>query len=1001
MGAFSKDQVEAMLKAGVIAGETLAWAPGLAGWKPLMEILGPTTPPPPARGGTSGHGSQGAPKVAHATTHETVATVGVPPIIESPKMANNAGVSREANRLPSDTELGFWCILAWIGAIIFIGAFVSVSTNARRDGALHREAGTSVQGDIQPDPVAVNQMAHAITGGPALLLLIAAIRGMARQATAKVLQKRQWSIRSFARDVYLPAIWGTIWRSGIPVLLSATFYAFAFDRPDAKVQAFATTVALCIFAIPFTLDRPLWYKSGIALLATAAQPTPASKAGVPTLPMAVAPAVGSPPRGTIRWALGLSVAFAVLATMAVTCVGIISLGRANNGGISVKADGESRPPPSLHDLQPEEIWERVAPSVVRVEAKLLEGGTVVGSGFVCEFDGKKVVLSNRHVVVGAKEVRVGASTEKLLRSPKYRISPEFDLALIDLPAEMQVPLLKTRAKGARIGERVFAIGFPLGLNKSITQGLVSSETENLVQFDAPISSGNSGGPLVDKEGAVLGVVTAGSTSRGNEIAQNLNFAIKMSFVPKAELFQEPIVRFYDAWRELVGVENKLIEDLQDRRVFEVRKCVEAELSLALLPVMDQESARMYSTNRSQIDRLFKTLYADKQARVVQRYGSLNAGVTNVVAFLRSKISQLDRVPQIFVGIGSDDLLRNFGHDRRRKSLYDWDIKPSEIVPLLKVSVEFAKAKYEDAAYKIEFSSQMLGRIRSGDTNIVALLMRADAKWIGERTTVRLPYNILGPRSADEDRVRLWFLCDQKYGHRSSGPWLKHDPTLEKRSLTEQIQEWGGFEEWITSMLFGKLAAEQLEAGDVDGAIESVMNEVELRRYAELDYLAFLYACRGDFEKAYQLKGRAYLETFEAVDPFELKRGRSLAARMYLLSGFTDDRSDPYPDSIKRNLRAWTRFVSKTSAFALTEPILDPRSRDLTEAEKKTWKTALNARLSSPQFSALNEFEKCWVLDSQMRSADLDGLHNDFEQTARTNTATSDFFHKYFEGPDSD
>ena len=135
------------------------------------------------------------------------------------------------------------------------------------------------------------------------------------------------------------------------------------------------------------------------------------------------------------------------------------------------------------DLHLEKIWRRVSLSVVRVEAKSVEGETTVGSGFVCELNGEKVILSNRHVVLGAKEVRVGTSAEKLFRSSGYRISPEIDLALIDVPKELQSAPLKTRKNDVRIGERVFAIGFPLGLNKSITQGLVSSETEKLVQFD--------------------------------------------------------------------------------------------------------------------------------------------------------------------------------------------------------------------------------------------------------------------------------------------------------------------------------------------------------------------------------------------------------------------------------------------------------------------------------------------------------------------------------------
>ncbi len=690
---------------------------------------------------------------------------------------------------------------------------------------------------------------------------------------------------------------------------------------------------------------------------------------------------------------------------------------------------------SSHELQPEEIWARVSTSVVRVEATLLDGDTMIGSGFVCELNGKKVILSNRHVVLGAKEVRVGSSAEKLFRAPEYRISPEFDLALIELPKELQITPLKTRANNVRIGERIFAVGFPLGLNKSITQGLVSSETEQLVQFDAPISSGNSGGPLVDKDGEVLGVVTAGSTGSADEIAQNLNFAIKTAFVPQAKLFQEPIVRFYDAWRKLVGVENNLIDELRNRRVFEVEKCVETEFAAEMVLATDKDIATMAETNRAKFDQIFKLMSGDQLNQVVQQYGSLDAGVTNVVAFLRRQISEFDKIPDIFAGLGSDDLLRQFSQDKRKSSFYTWDIKPSEIAPLLKISVEFTKANYEDEAYKIEFCSQMLDRLKKGDTNFIAILTNADEKWIGERTTIRLPYHEFEQHPTDAERVRLYFLSDQTYGHRSSGPWQKslENQTLfeRKSSLTEQISENGGFEGWITSMLFGKQAGERLESGDVQGAIESEMNEVEERRYPDLGFLAFLYECKGDFEKAYDLKGKAYMDTFDEVNPFSLQHGGSLAVRMFLLNDFTDDgRSSTYSDSIKANLKAWTRFISQKNAFALTQPIAIPcfsplkedgsptdepalpkgfsAIRQLTPSEirqaypeesavqDQKWVSAINARFLSPEFRQLSEFEKCWVLDAQDQSTVWNGRLGLFMDIARTNSATTNLYQTYFE-----
>jgi hypothetical protein len=297
---------------------------------------------------------------------------------------------------------------------------------------------------------------------------------------------------------------------------------------------------------------------------------------------------------------------------------------------------------SHRELQPEEIWSQASPSVVRIEAKSIDGNIMIGSGFVCELQGRTFILSNRHVVLGANEIRVGKSEDELVRASSYRISPDIDLALIDLPPGLAIPPLKTRKDGVKIGERVFAVGFPLGLHKSITQGLVSSETEQFVQFDAPISSGNSGGPLLDKDGLVLGVVTAGSKSSENEIAQNLNFAIKTAFIPKAELFNDPIVGFYDAWRELVTFENRLIDELQDRRVFDVEKCVQAEMMIPLMfsEVFDtgefKDLANIDPEKKKEVERLIRASVTQNLSRVIERYGSLQAGVKSVASFLRSK-----------------------------------------------------------------------------------------------------------------------------------------------------------------------------------------------------------------------------------------------------------------------------------------------------------------------------------------------------------------------------
>lgn len=268
LGDFSKDQVEAMLKAGVIVEDTMAWTSGLREWKKLREILLPALPPPVP------------PPPPHSPTIKPPETVGIPPIIVSPPIVENSGfpeaVAGEQQKLLSEARLGFWFILAWIGAILFIATLVSVSSSLSKNGSLGRDARPLVKDGIQLDPEAVAGVAFLITGGPGVLLLIAALRGVARKATATVLAKRKWVFHSFAREVYLPAIWGTFWRSALPVLSSAGFFAIVFDDPVFKVQSFVTMIGLWILVFPFMLDIPLRYRSRVWRLTAILRAAPLS-----------------------------------------------------------------------------------------------------------------------------------------------------------------------------------------------------------------------------------------------------------------------------------------------------------------------------------------------------------------------------------------------------------------------------------------------------------------------------------------------------------------------------------------------------------------------------------------------------------------------------------------------------------------------------------------------------------------------------------------------------
>ena len=208
------------------------------------------------------------------------------------------------------------------------------------------------------------------------------------------------------------------------------------------------------------------------------------------------------------------------------------------------------------------VYEQVSPGVVNITTRVMieerfffrayireeDGGT--GSGCVLDRDGH--VLTNYHVIENATSLEVSLPDHTKYKATLVGVDQQNDLAVLkleDAPAERLHPILLGSSDGLKVGQRVLAIGNPLGLQNTLTVGIISSlgrriETrsgdlvDNVIQTDAAINPGNSGGPLLNTSGEMIGINTSIFTIGGGNIG--IGFSIPSATIRRVatELIRE-------------------------------------------------------------------------------------------------------------------------------------------------------------------------------------------------------------------------------------------------------------------------------------------------------------------------------------------------------------------------------------------------------------------------------------------------------------------------------
>jgi len=247
--------------------------------------------------------------------------------------------------------------------------------------------------------------------------------------------------------------------------------------------------------------------------------------------------------------LATSFGSALVGGLVVAAVGLIAIEAGwvgdDDEGSSLGAPPLTRPASDDTGLTAGEIYRRYSDGVVFIQADQggqqasplggpEGGGTASGSGFVIDDDGH--ILTNAHVVEGAESIEVQIGDEGDVRSAEVvGMDPSSDVALIRVDdGEGLTPLQLGQSSKVAVGDPVVAIGNPFGLDRTVTTGIVSAKQRQIqapngfsisdvIQTDAAVNPGNSGGPLLDAAGRVIGINSQIATSGGGN--EGVAFAV--------------------------------------------------------------------------------------------------------------------------------------------------------------------------------------------------------------------------------------------------------------------------------------------------------------------------------------------------------------------------------------------------------------------------------------------------------------------------------------------
>jgi S1-C subfamily serine protease len=278
-----------------------------------------------------------------------------------------------------------------------------------------------------------------------------------------------------------------------------------------------------------------------------------------------------------------------------------------------------------------ELFDALSPSVVYITSiefrrslfslNVYEIPQGTGSGFMWDLDGR--IVTNYHVIEDASRVEVTLADHSTWKGVVVGAAPDKDLAVLQIsaPSDKLKPIMVGESGNLRVGQKVFAIGNPFGLDQTMTTGIVSAlgreiqsvsgrTIQDVIQTDAAINPGNSGGPLLDSAGRLIGVNTAIYSPTG--ASAGIGFAVPVDIVNRVV---PEIIRYGKVIRPGLGV------TIADGRVAD-RLGIEGVLLINIQPGSAADKAGLKGTRRMGADIVLGDIIESVNNETVASYDDL-------------------------------------------------------------------------------------------------------------------------------------------------------------------------------------------------------------------------------------------------------------------------------------------------------------------------------------------------------------------------------------------